>query len=258
MSVAFITTESIKPVEKRGRGGACKTPIPEGVKLAIKSANRKIGDAAATWVAQESCPKDCLFYKSGCYAETHWSGQLTRRLASHPHTAVELAHEEARQIIDYADSYILRPKRPLRLHVVGDCATEETAGIVSKAADYYRKITRKPVWTYTHAKNVARKFWGGVSVFRSCHSIEEVKAAHQEDYASVLVVGDFKNGEKAYKEDGFTIIPCPEQTKGIPCTDCRLCFNDRRLHENKAVVAFKLHGLVAEAYSKKLLPDENK
>src|SRR3712207_595599 len=53
-----------------------------------RSKNRKLGDAAVTYVSQQSCPRTCPFYRAGCYAEQGPMGMfVTSRLnavKSHP------------------------------------------------------------------------------------------------------------------------------------------------------------------------------
>ncbi len=198
------------------------------------TSNRKTGPVSVTHVSQESCPVDCALRYSGCYAETGMQMFVTNRLnrarAKDPEV---IARSEAREIGK------LSGIRPLRLHVVGDCSTAPAARIVSAAVDGWKH----PVWSYTHAwRKVARKAWGKVSVLASCETPADVKRARVKGYATALVVSKFESS-KAYQIDGVKVIPCPAQTHDdVTCTTCKLCWNDVRLREIGATIAFEAHG----------------
>jgi hypothetical protein len=156
-------------------------------------------------------------------------------------TPVEIAKQEAEEIDKLA------AVRPLRLHVVGDCRTNSAAKIVSAAAERYvmRSHSESTVaWTYTHAwREVERSSWREVSVLASCETVDDCFTAMDRGYATALVVPSYAD-TKAYKlhsSDGkreLTVIPCPHSTKGVQCVDCKLCFNDQRLLEEKLVIGF--------------------
>src|SRR5262245_8197094 len=88
------------------------------------SDNAKTGRVSATYAAQASCPTTCPFLRNGCYAElgASFAGFTTNRLnkaaAADGARALEVAKAEAAAIAT------LSGKRPLRLHVVGDCRTD--------------------------------------------------------------------------------------------------------------------------------------
>jgi len=47
----------------------------------------------------------------------------------------------------------------------------------------------------------------------------------------------------AKEQDGFTLIPCPQQTGRVKdCAACKLCTQDKKLHAKKAVITFAIHG----------------
>lgn len=121
------------------------------------SQNAKLGDAATTYAAQGSCPRSCVFYDGGgCYAESGAVGKFVttplNEAAGHA-SSIAIAKAEARAI----DNLSVPEGRPLRLHTVGDCATDEAALIVSAAAERYMARGGGQVWTYTHGwREVAR------------------------------------------------------------------------------------------------------
>lgn len=193
---------------------------------------------SATWVSQGSCPDYCSLKGSGCYAENGRSAIHTSRLnlaqAKGQFTPEQLARFEA-QAIDN-----LSGKNPLRLHIVGDSRTRKSVRIVRTAAERYKARFNQPVWTFTHAINIPRELWGSVSVLRSCENFNQVKTAHAEGYASALVITEKHESHKPVQlGDGFRGIPCPQQVKkSDSCKSCKLCWNDKHLHQNKLVILF--------------------
>ena len=205
------------------------------------SGNTKIGDAGATYAAQGSCPDSCLFKDGGgCYAETGRIGKfVTRELNLSAEVldadALAIAHAEA----DAIDDLVVTRGRPLRLHTVGDCASDETARIVSAAAERYMARGGGQVWTYTHAwRDVARESWSHVSVLASCETGHDTGHAARSGYAPSIVVEQFESDKLA-----GGVLPCPAQTRGRTCTTCRLCFDDLRILDRGYAIGFELHGI---------------
>jgi hypothetical protein len=204
-----------------------------------KSGNRKTGPIAVTHAAQQSCPASCPFLNSGCYAENGPQGIHTRRLneAAADATPIDVALAEAAAINE------LSAAPALRLHVVGDCASDEAAVIVSDAAARFQERGGGPTWTYTHAwADVDRKSWGTVSVLASCETPEQVAEAHERGYAACIVT-EKHDSTRRYELDGIEVIPCPQQTReDLTCADCLLCTRDDYLRSSKRVIAFAAHG----------------
>jgi hypothetical protein len=207
------------------------------VKGIENSGNAKIGIMSATYVSQASCG-DCIWKNNGCYAELGMTGIHTRKVnSSEIVNPEELAQAEAEAISK------LTGDRHLRLHVVGDCSTNEAAKIVSKASRNFSKKNNKKVYSYTHSwREVKRSSWNGVSILASCETSKDVKKAQKLGYATAIVVSEFPS-EKLYSENGINILPCPNQTKGITCVDCKLCMNDEHLKNTKITIGFKTHGI---------------
>jgi hypothetical protein len=202
------------------------------------SKNMKTGTVHATYASQQSCPTTCPLRGAGCYAEHGPMGIWTAHVnkANPNATPLDVALAEAEAI-----SETLSGRLDLRLHVVGDCPTDESAQIVSSAALAVLKRGRQ-AWSYTHAAaGVERTSWDAVSILASGETTEQMKAYQARGYATALVVPEFKS-EKLYVQDGIKILPCPNQTRGVQCVDCRLCMNDTRLREKGITIAFEPHG----------------
>ena len=149
----------------------------------------------------------------GCYAQNGPLGWMVGRMDKHVKandiSVEQIARDEAAAIDG------LWSGLPLRLHVAGDCRTDETAQIVSAAAERYSKRNRQGSWTYTHAwRAVERASWGAVSVLASCETPDQAVEASEQGYAAALVVSEYPNGRKAWTlPTGQTAIPCPQTTR---------------------------------------------
>lgn len=220
----------------------------KAVAVVAVSENRKTGPVSATWASQSTCPSSCPFMGDGCYAETGPSGTVTRRLnRSKVRSVVRLAQEEA----DGIDS--LPADRDLRLHVVGDCTTEAATEIVAEACRRYldrhdHRVSQgmaesgAMVWGYTHAwRDVPAAAWGVVSILASVERPADARAAMEAGYAVAIVVAEHPF-EKTYSHHGITVIPCPYETRGVQCVDCRLCMDAPRLLEKGVCIGFAAHG----------------
>lgn len=200
----------------------------------------KLGPVATiSTPAEQSCPHDCALWIRCYYRKGLHLGRVNRELesASAGATASDVARAEAAAIDG------LRGDAPLRLHVGGDARTREAAEVVSAAAARYTERGGQPVFTFTHAwRRVERDRWRGVSVLASVESPAEARAAMRLGYAAAMTVERHPADGRAYKIGALRIIPCVEQTRGVRCTDCRLCFDDRALRRRRAVISFAMHG----------------
>jgi hypothetical protein len=236
-------------------------------KFVEKSDNIKISakehKVSATYVSiKASCPTTCQLRNEGsCYA---MGGPIAIHLRnldanSENHNANSAAEQEAFLIKNSfggkqvpQDGY--KGGRDLRLHVFGDATTPQAANALGEAANDWKARKGGSVWTYTHAwKTVRRSDWGNsVSVLASIDKIEDAKEVMEQGYAPALVVDVFPQN-KAFIKNDIRWIPCPEQTNGINCTKCRLCFNADRLKENKSAILFAAHGSGTNKIKKRML-----
>ena len=72
-----------------------------------------------------------------------------------------------------------------------------------------------------------------------------MKEAHEQGFAVARVVPEHR-AATAYQlggdAAGFTGIPCPAETRGVTCDECRLCLKADWLHREKRVILFTPHG----------------
>lgn len=221
------------------------------------SKNKKIagrGRVSATYASiKGSCPNSCAFKGDACYAQSGHVAIHVKRLdeAVTPGMRPEAVARAERRAIREAFKGGRIPQdgekggRDLRMHVSGDARTRRSAEILGGAATEWKERGGGDVWTYTHAAmTVPREAWGpDISVLGSTEDPAQVETIKKQGYAPAIVVGQHKS-DKAYKVEGSDVdfIPCMEQVRGIPCSQCRLCFRADWLRENNKGIAFAAHG----------------
>lgn len=212
----------------------------------------------ATYVTiKGSCPNSCPLKDEGCYAQTSFVGMHVARLdkAAVGLSALQVAREEAKAIDESYKGGKVPLGRDLRLHVSGDSRTLAGTRLINNAVGRWKKRGGGDVWSYTHAwRNITRGEWSNVSILGSISSIYEVDAVREQGYAPALVIGEHPS-EKAYTLPGSDVkwIPCPAQTKGVGCSDCRLCFNADRLFRGNYGIAFAAHGVKKNIIKRRLV-----
>lgn len=152
----------------------------------------------------------------------------------------------------------LTGKRKLRVHVVGDCASNETAAIVGRSMVLYERKRGKVAWTYTHAwREILRAAWQGARVLASCEKPSEVREAWARGYAAALVVPPHPTN-KVYEYHGLKIVPCPAQfrynaegklvtnwrdgDRRVTCEHCTLCQRPDELLARGLTIGFQPDG----------------
>lgn len=231
-----------------------------GVRYISDSGNSKITGSKkvdATYASiKASCPKDCPLMGEGCYAQMAYVGMHVRRLDDEAKgmSSLQTARQEAMAIDLSYNGGAIPFNRDLRLHVAGDSRTLAGTRLINSAIKRWKLRGGNDCWSYTHAwKQVPKSEWANVSMLASVTTVQEVKAARKQGYAPTIVV-DEHISDKTYTLKGSDIkwIPCPNQTKGVGCSDCRLCFNADRLYNEKYGIAFAVHGSKKENLKRKL------
>lgn len=224
------------------------------------STNRKIsgdGKVDATYASiKRTCPDTCSLKGAGCYAQTSYTGIVVHRMDSRARQSspLQVARAEAKAIDQSYKGGQVPAGRDLRLHVAGDSRTIKGTRVINAAVSRWKKRGGGDVWSYTHAwRHVPRQEWKDVSILGSVDKVSEVEQVRAQGYAPALVVGEHPS-DKAYKLDGSdtTFIPCPQQTRGIACTNCRLCMRADWLFKENKGVAFAAHGVYKGVIKRRL------
>ena len=214
------------------------------------SKNRKIAkivDGVAQWPfiyatyreVGATCHTRCGFHPA--HADRRVHGQVCYALKGRTVLHSKRATPEASDgdtVYRFVQS--LAPGSAIRHHVSGDVYNAD--GSLDWA--YFERLVeaheaRPDVrgWLYTHAPLVdflrmqERARGTSLAVNWSCDELDEARAL-QADGATGLTAVVPKGTARA---KGVTL--CPEQTSGIPCADCKLCWNDER----KTIVGFIAH-----------------
>jgi hypothetical protein len=211
---------------------------------------------ATTSVSIEAtCPATCVWkstpgHQGACYAQAGFSVFLGRRLDAE---ARDLAPDD----VVRAEADLIKKAfrggpvpqdgpdgkgRALRLHVAGEIEGRPGAKALGEAAvDWMDRGGSRP-WSYTHRwREVHRRYWGPISVLASVEDPREMNAVAKQGYAPALVVAEFPQ-ETAFKLRGWSIVPCPYETRQVTCLECQLCWRGDALLSSKTGIGFAVHG----------------
>lgn len=204
-----------------------------------------------------TCPASCRFKGAGCYVTEGFTAKANRKLdtAAHGLTHLDVIEIEAR-LIETAfklNGYRVpqdgaRGGRDLRLHIGGDARTTAAAYRLGRSALSWGIRGGGDVWTFTHAwKDVYRAAWGPISVLASVESAADANRATLRGYAPAIVVPEFPS-DRAFTLPGSPTkwIPCPAETRGKTCVECRLCLDAPALSKRGTGIAFAIHGRGAD------------
>lgn len=261
--------------QAKERAAAALYPVSTNRKLAPVEMQKNTTDrlrpvavgpfVSSTYVSiKATCPDTCSFKGNGCYVTEGFTKGLSDELdkMADGMTGYEAIRQEAIAVESFArDKHHGgvpqdggkhgKSGRDLRLHVGGDCPDDQSARRLALAAHIWREFGGGDVWTYTHNWKIIKcTSWGWkISVLASCENMDQVKLSRALGYAPSIVLPKVES-DKAWKQDGFTMIPCPaERSKRkdrlVTCVECRLCLNSRALFKRKAVIVFEAHGIAA-------------
>jgi hypothetical protein len=243
----------LAPVDLVDVGGDRKRPI----------ARAPFCSATYMPIAQ-TCPSSCTFKGRGCFASAGYSGRAVRRLEelARGKTEFELAMAEA-DAIDRLERRGVVPdggrdgksRRDMRLHVSGDITDTLGLDAIAAAVARWQKRGGGSAWSFTHAwRSLPRGRWRTISILASVETAQQVAEARTHSYVPALTIREFPS-TKPFKIPGAstTFIPCPAETKGTTCVECRLCL-DREpfLFEKDKGIAFAAHGMQVTQAKKRL------
>jgi hypothetical protein len=202
----------------------------------------------ATYVSiKASCPKTCSLMGEECYAQVGHTGIHVHRLDEEAAglSPLQAARAEANAINNSYKGGSVPQGRDMRLHVSGDSRTLAGSRLINNAVGRWQERGGGIAWSYTHAwQHVPASIWSNVAMLASVSTTEEVAEARQQGYAPAIVVAEHPSERSYYLSGSDTKwIPCPNQTRGVGCSDCRLCFDVARLFQGNYGIAFAAHGV---------------
>lgn len=201
---------------------------------------------AATYVSIEStCPTDCFFRDNGCYPQTGYTAWLLKKLDA------DSADLGGRRVIQHEAELLeevmlprdgARGGRDIRLHVSGDVVEPISTQRLGRGAERWLALGGGRPWTYTHRWRSHRpEHFGPIGVLASCDTELDVAQAVDEGWVPAVVVPEFPS-ERTFRMAGHRFIPCPAQTRKVPCVLCRLCLDPEKLRRSGRGIAFAVHG----------------
>ena len=217
---------------------------------------------SATYVSiAATCPDSCSFKDNGCYVQTdRFMSKAVRRLDVEAEAldGFEVALNEISLINGaFPGRTGGRPRMPggqipqdgarggrdLRMRIGGDVPTAGAAALLGESATGWRARGGGRVWGFTHRwDSIARAAFGpDLSMLASVETPADAKRAMRRGYAPAIVVDHFTT-ERVFKVAGVPFIPCPNETRGRTCVECRLCLDDHALIARGMGIAFAAHG----------------
>ena len=218
---------------------------------------------AATYASiAATCSDACPFKAGGCFVP---AGTTKKRAAAWDAAARGLSTEqviaEEVRLLDAAFRGGRVPQdggrggRDLRLHVGGDVGSEAGARLLAGAAERWVQRDGGRVWTFTNAwRDVPKDALGHISVLASVERPEDIELARTRGYAAAIVVEAFPSS-KAFSLPGTSamVVPCPAETKGTTCIQCRLYLNADALLDCNVAIAFAAHSATKKQVIEKLV-----
>lgn len=212
---------------------------------------------SSTYVSIEAtCPTDCPYRGNGCYAQAGMTVSSLDRVAVRKQwTGIATIDAEVAAIdglfVRGVPQDGARGGRDLRLHVSGDAATPAGARRLAAAAERWQARGGGAVWTFTHLwKKIPRIDWGPIAIMASVETMRDAGVALSRGYAPALTVEEHAD-DVAIPITGGKLVPCPSQTRGRTCAECRICL-DPKLAARKVGITLSLHGQEADRAARRL------
>lgn len=203
--------------------------------LSERGGNGKVGMIPVSTSHSRTCPDACPLKRAGCYAESGYLRMHWDRVDS-GERGVTWEHF-LRKVRALARGVAFRHNQAGDL-VGQDNIIDRQAGLeLAEAARHTR------CWTYTHYPptpenaETIRLMNGRITVNVSTNNLDEADAAKVLGLPTVVVVP--MDATSGMTPAGNRLVVCPEQTHGITCDKCMLCY---RKTPNRPIVGFRVHG----------------
>lgn len=219
------------------RSGALSCPnggvsLISDLLVVSNSENKKLGNMAATYRTEATCPTTCPLFQNGCYGLFRGFVHADRHGRTMTEDEIVAKLEQAPRASGY-----------VRDRVVGDLVASD--GTFDRK--YVQTIARAAkraglvAYGYTHhwaamtRQDVAAVRKSNYRLSASCETEGDVEAALAKGLQVVLTGDTWTDGERVA---GRRVITCPNQQRSeTKCADCGLCMKDRDV-----IIRFNLHG----------------
>ena len=208
---------------------------PLRVSFVRESGNRKTGPIPVSMTSARTCPKSCMFYGDGCYAEQHILGMHWKRLSR----GIGLTWPE------FCEQVATLPAGQLWRHnEAGDLPGDDADIDARKLRELIVANLTRRGFTYTHKPLTRRNLRlmreanaAGFTINVSADSASDADRAVALGLPTTLVIPDYSTKLRTPK--GAVIVTCPAALhEGVTCSTCELCYVAGR----KSVVGFPAHG----------------
>jgi hypothetical protein len=222
----------------------------EKIGFNLNSGNKKTGPIPVSTSPSSTCPSTCPLLGDGCYGRDFHLGMYWDKVDRGDNIPSVIPWDEfLRQVGN------LRPKQLWRHNQAGDLPGKD----VTIDATYLQDLTTankgKRGYTYTHkpveygvapirtvqanrrAIKAATK--GGFTINLSANSLAHADRLASLRLAPVVCIVTEDTPKAFVTPEGRRGIVCPQQTSGIPCSDCGYCAKAQR----ECIVGFIAHGV---------------
>jgi hypothetical protein len=208
--------------------------------LTLKSRNEKVGPIPVSTTSAKTCPSDCPFKKSGCYADggplaLFW-GKVTREEAGTDWDSF------CESVAALPEGQLWRHNQAGDLPSVGDVIDHDAMDMLVTAN------AGKRGFTYTHHNPAIGNNAGvikhanmlGFTVNLSGNNLKHADTLAALNIGPVVAVVAEDHPERSETPEGRKVVVCPEQTgKAKSCAECKLC----QKVDRAVIVAFRAHGV---------------
>ena len=214
------------------------------VHLTLKSSNAKTGPIPVSTTSADTCPPQCPFQGSGCYAE---SGPLALHWRKVTNGERGMAWDE------FVGAIATLPAGAMWRHNQAGDLPGHGAGIdAGKLAKLVRANEGKNGFTYTHKpvfgngvkathnrRAIREANQVGFTVNLSANNLAQADQLADLNIAPVVVVLP-RGAENTCTPAGRKVVVCPAETRDdVTCDSCRLC---ARRDRNGIIIGFPAHG----------------
>lgn len=223
--------------------------------ISEQSRNAKTGPIMVVTSEASTCPTQCPFKASGCYAAHGPLGMLWRNLskATGDTIANGRSHVALKGFSDLLDAIARQGGKLWRMNQAGDLPGDGDAidGVALASITLANHDAKAQGFTYTHkpvtgdsrdARNnrhlIARANEGGFTVNLSADNLADADAKAALGIGPVAVVLP-SDSQGATTPEGRKVVVCPAISgKAANCKACGLCQKQQR----KVIVGFPAHG----------------